>query len=162
MLRKARTFANAARDELRSELGPDYADLELRDLDPRTIVRRHIVEAMEEPSARGRPPPGRSARGPAPARLPVEIPPYDAESDLTDHGLADRLSRRDAATARLSRSANGNSSSLRVGPGGLDEVLAHAGQYDVVPAAVDPVHHARVPGVGDPAQRRAEAEPGDR
>ena len=35
-----------------------YADLELRDLDPRTIVRRHIIEAMEEAEE----------RGPAPAR----------------------------------------------------------------------------------------------
>ncbi len=48
MLRKARDFANAARDELRDELGPEYADLELRDLDPRTIVRKHIAEAMED------------------------------------------------------------------------------------------------------------------
>ncbi|GAB2754134.1 hypothetical protein GCM10027020_02750 [Nocardioides salsibiostraticola] len=48
MVRKARDFANSARDELRSELGPEYSDLELRDLDPRTIVRKHIIEAMED------------------------------------------------------------------------------------------------------------------
>ena len=59
MLRKARQFANAARDELRNELGPDYADLELRDLDPRTIVRKHIVEAMEDDP--------RTTRGPSAA-----------------------------------------------------------------------------------------------
>lgn len=52
MLRKARAMANSARDEIRDELGPDYADLELRDLDPRTIVRRHIIEAMEDEDAR--------------------------------------------------------------------------------------------------------------
>ncbi len=46
ILRKMRDFANAARDELRTELGEDYANLELRDLDPRTIARKHIVEAM--------------------------------------------------------------------------------------------------------------------
>lgn len=46
--RKLRNFANNARDELRSELGPEYADLELRDLDPREIVRRHIAEALAE------------------------------------------------------------------------------------------------------------------
>ena len=39
-------MARSARDELRDELGPEFADLELRDLDPRTIVRKHIVEAM--------------------------------------------------------------------------------------------------------------------
>jgi len=48
LVRQARKFANAARDELREELGPEFADLELRDLDPRTIVRKHIIEAMED------------------------------------------------------------------------------------------------------------------
>lgn len=47
-LRQLRTFANNARDELRTELGPEYADLELKDLDPRAIVRKHIAEAMAE------------------------------------------------------------------------------------------------------------------
>lgn len=46
--RQARRFALNARDELRSELGPEFADLELTDLDPRTIVRKHIAEAMAE------------------------------------------------------------------------------------------------------------------
>ena len=48
MARQLRSFAHAARDELRSELGPEYADLQLRDLDPRVIVRKHIMEAMNE------------------------------------------------------------------------------------------------------------------
>ena len=48
MARQLRSFANSARDELRSELGPEYADLQLRDLDPRVIVRKHIMEAMNE------------------------------------------------------------------------------------------------------------------
>jgi sec-independent protein translocase protein TatB len=76
MLRKARDFANAARDELRDELGPEYADLELRDLDPRTIVRKHIVEAMEdagEEEARPR------RRGLRPLEA-GELPPYDADA----------------------------------------------------------------------------------
>ena len=73
LLRKAKGFAEAARDELRDELGPDYADLELRDLDPRTVVRKHIIEAMaeaEETEARRKPVP-----------LGVgERPPYDGEA----------------------------------------------------------------------------------
>jgi sec-independent protein translocase protein TatB len=48
MMRTVRQFANQARDELRSELGPEYADLDLRDLDPRSIVKKHIAEAMKE------------------------------------------------------------------------------------------------------------------
>ena len=76
MIRKAREFANSARDELRSELGPEYADLELRDLDPRTIVRKHIVEAMEEADREAAAPRRRGQR-------PLdegELPPYDADS----------------------------------------------------------------------------------
>ena len=74
-LRRMRTYANAARDDLRSELGPEYADLELRDLDPRTIVRRHIVEAMEEAEEESRP-----GRDRPPALGDGEVPPYDAEA----------------------------------------------------------------------------------
>nr|WP_216653663.1 sec-independent translocase [Nocardioides sp. zg-DK7169] len=74
MLRKARTFANAARDELREELGPEYADLELTDLDPRTIVRKHIIEAMEDPA-----PAAPKRRGLRPL-APGELPPYDADA----------------------------------------------------------------------------------
>ena len=44
----ASRMARDARDELRTELGPEYSDLELRDLDPRSIVRKHISEAMKD------------------------------------------------------------------------------------------------------------------
>ena len=74
MARQLRGFANSARDELRSELGPEYADLQLRDLDPRTIVRKHIMEAMNEPDEPR--PKARSAR-------PLgndEAPPYDLDA----------------------------------------------------------------------------------
>jgi sec-independent protein translocase protein TatB len=76
MLRKARQFANAARDELRNELGPEYSDLELRDLDPRTIVRKHIVEAMEDDAEEEARPKRRGLRPLAAG----EVPPYDAEA----------------------------------------------------------------------------------
>ncbi len=76
LARKVRTFATNARDELRTELGPDFADLELRDLDPRTIVRKHIAEALaddDEDLATGARPEGR--------RLEAgERPPYDLEA----------------------------------------------------------------------------------
>lgn len=72
MARSARRFANAARDELRTELGPEYADLELRDLDPRAIVRKHIAEALEDEDERPRRPRARLAQG--------ELPPYDTEA----------------------------------------------------------------------------------
>ena len=76
LVKSVRKMANNARDELRSELGPEYADLELRDLDPRTIVKRHIAEVLDEdddepvqPRRRGQRPLGDG-----------EIPPYDADA----------------------------------------------------------------------------------
>ncbi len=76
MVKKVRHLANSARDELRAELGPEYADLELRDLDPRTIVKRHIAEAMEDDDEPA-PPPRR--RGQRPLE-DGEVPPYDADA----------------------------------------------------------------------------------
>lgn len=76
MIRKGRQFAHAARDELREELGPEYADLELRDLDPRAIVRKHLAEAMEDDAEAARVPRRRGLR-------PLgdgEIPPYDVDA----------------------------------------------------------------------------------
>ena len=76
MARKARDFANAARDELRDELGPEFSDLELRDLDPRTIVRKHIIEAMEEADSDQT-----TARSLGQRPLEDgEIPPYDYDA----------------------------------------------------------------------------------
>ena len=76
-VRKLRAFANNARDELRSELGPEFADLELRDLDPRAIVRKHIAEAMADDDDEGAPgtvKPGRRTLEQG------ERPPYDLEA----------------------------------------------------------------------------------
>ncbi|GEP36322.1 sec-independent protein translocase protein TatB [Nocardioides szechwanensis] len=76
MLRKARDFANSARDELRDELGPEFSDLELRDLDPRTIVRKHIMEAMEDAE-------GEQAATRTKGKRPLddgEVPPYDSDA----------------------------------------------------------------------------------
>ena len=35
-------MGDSVRDDLRSSLGDDYADLELRDLNPRELVRRQV------------------------------------------------------------------------------------------------------------------------
>ena len=77
LLHRARGLAHNARDELRNELGPEYADLQLRDLDPRAIVRKHITEAMadvdREQSTQSHP----SAQDALPDG---QVPPYDVEA----------------------------------------------------------------------------------
>lgn len=71
-LHKAREMATSARDELRTELGPEYSDLELRDLDPRTIVRKHITEAMDQVD--------RGEAKPEETLAAGQVPPYDVEA----------------------------------------------------------------------------------
>ena len=75
LIRQLRRMANNARDELREELGPEYADLELRDLDPRTIVRKHIIEAMNDAETDAKP----KRKGLRPLKE-GELPPYDLEA----------------------------------------------------------------------------------
>ena len=74
-LHRLKVFATGARDELRAELGPEFKDLELRDLDPRTIVRKHIAEALEDDDEPVRKP----RRGLRPLG-DGEVPPYDADA----------------------------------------------------------------------------------
>ena len=72
-LRQVKVMANNARDELREELGPEFADLELRDLDPRTIVRKHIYDAMNDDQVTKQPAGSRPLGA-------GEIPPYDSDA----------------------------------------------------------------------------------
>ena len=74
-VRQMRNLANNAQTQLREELGPEYADLKLTDLDPRQAIRRHILEAMEDDDDRS------STVLPAQRDLAHgERPPYDDES----------------------------------------------------------------------------------
>jgi len=74
LVRQLRDLAKGAQDSLRQELGPEYADLKLTDLDPRQAIRKHILEAMEDDD------PASSL-----ARTTVSLPegtrpPYDVEA----------------------------------------------------------------------------------
>lgn len=43
-----RNIANNAQNQLRAELGPEYADLDIRDLNPKTFVQKHIINAVQD------------------------------------------------------------------------------------------------------------------
>jgi sec-independent protein translocase protein TatB len=75
MVRQVRKFANNARDDIRAELGPEYADFQLDDLDPRKAIRKHILEAWDDEDAPV--PAGRKADEPLPYG---ELPPYDVDA----------------------------------------------------------------------------------
>ncbi|MCK9921344.1 Sec-independent protein translocase protein TatB [Frankia sp. AgPm24] len=44
MLRQLRQTATGMRNDLRSELGPEFDDLDIRDLHPKTFVRKHLFD----------------------------------------------------------------------------------------------------------------------
>ena len=74
-MRQLRNLAQNAQSQLREELGPEYADLKLADLDPRQAIRKHILEAMDEDDLDEPVPlPAYEVRG------HDERPPYDSEA----------------------------------------------------------------------------------
>ncbi|MFD7015687.1 sec-independent translocase [Streptomyces sp. NPDC059928] len=44
VLHKVRAFADSARQDIRSELGPEFKDFEFEDLHPKTFVRKHMLD----------------------------------------------------------------------------------------------------------------------
>lgn len=47
LLRYLRTVAGNAQQQLSKELGPDFENIDLRDLNPRAFVQKHLVEEVE-------------------------------------------------------------------------------------------------------------------
>jgi sec-independent protein translocase protein TatB len=73
-LRDLRKIAESAKNDLREGLGPEFADLEIEDLNPKRFVQKHLLgdlnadqAAQQQPAANGTPltPDGRPPSGPA-------------------------------------------------------------------------------------------------
>jgi sec-independent protein translocase protein TatB len=76
-VRQVRTFTQSARDDIRSELGPEFADFELTDLDPRRAMRKYIQDAWDESEDVDAP----EVRRPGQRPLETgELPPYDSDA----------------------------------------------------------------------------------
>ena len=88
-LRDLRKLADKASGDLRENLGPEYADFDFNDLNPRNFVRKHLLDPMSEDedgyswngSAEV---PGEADYFNSPTQVMVldvgEIPPYDSEA----------------------------------------------------------------------------------
>ena len=48
MLRQARGMLSQARSQLTDELGPEFADLDLNDLNPRNLVKKHLLDDLDD------------------------------------------------------------------------------------------------------------------
>lgn len=69
-IRTLRQMADNAKNDLGREMGQDFSDLNLKDLDPREIVRRNLLDDDTTPAAT------KETR----ILRPGEKPPYDAEA----------------------------------------------------------------------------------
>ena len=70
-IRTLRRMAENARDDLGREIGEDFSGLNLRDLDPREIVRKNILDIGHDA-----PTPGPTSR----ELRPDERPPFDPDA----------------------------------------------------------------------------------
>lgn len=78
-LRELRRIADGARSDLREGLGPEFADFDFNDLNPRAFVRKHLLEGLDDDPL-GAPEPV-AAEAPAGGMLaPGEDPPFDSEA----------------------------------------------------------------------------------
>jgi sec-independent protein translocase protein TatB len=77
-LRQLRTMANSAKQDLREGLGPEFADFDPADLNPRKFVRKHLFSDIEDDSA--------SEPAYTPPEVPANLlddgerPPFDREA----------------------------------------------------------------------------------
>lgn len=91
-LRQVREVAQGARTQIKTELGPEFADLDLESLNPRTFVRKHLLEDSdgsdpfgmnlfgdddESPAGRADPVPAISLQKPL---ATGELAPYDRDA----------------------------------------------------------------------------------
>ncbi|GAA0406752.1 hypothetical protein Acor_51400 [Acrocarpospora corrugata] len=81
-LRQLRQMANNARSDLEANLGPEFKNFDPADLNPKTFVRKHLLDEVEKDWDEPEPPP-LEPPVPVPAAVELnsgEIPPYDNEA----------------------------------------------------------------------------------
>jgi sec-independent protein translocase protein TatB len=71
-VRTVRQMAENAKDDLGREMGEDFSDINLRDLDPRAIVRKNFLDDLDDDTP--------AAVKETRILRPGETPPYDPES----------------------------------------------------------------------------------
>jgi len=47
-IRKVRNFTSGAGDELKKNLGPGFEDMNIRDLNPKNLLQKHVLDAIDE------------------------------------------------------------------------------------------------------------------
>lgn len=82
-LRELRRIAEGAKSDLREGLGPEFADFDVEDLNPRRFVQKHLLSDLNG-DVNGHDGAEAGASNPSPshagALLPGEEPPFDTEA----------------------------------------------------------------------------------
>ena len=84
-LRDLRRIAESAKNDLREGLGPEFADFEIEDLNPKRFVQKHLFDDLNGASDPKDPGTTVAAQSPRPARstallAPGERAPYDPDA----------------------------------------------------------------------------------
>ncbi|WP_119727424.1 sec-independent translocase [Thermomonospora amylolytica] len=80
-LRQLRMMANNAKRDLQEGLGPEFKDFDIADLHPKTFVRKHLLEDLDDDPYPGASSPSPAYAAPAHDELDYgERPPYDPEA----------------------------------------------------------------------------------
>jgi sec-independent protein translocase protein TatB len=80
-LRDLRRVAEGAKNDLREGLGPEFADFDLEDLNPKRFVQKHLLDDLngDYPQSAAAPPP-RASRASGTLLAPGERPPFDPDA----------------------------------------------------------------------------------
>jgi sec-independent protein translocase protein TatB len=73
-------MANTAQRDLKDGLGPEFADFDVTDLNPRNFVRKHLFEDLDDDFPRDDFTDDYGPAAPAPALDYGQRPPFDPEA----------------------------------------------------------------------------------
>ena len=79
-LRDLRKIAEGAKNDLREGLGPEFADFELDDLNPKRFVQKHLFNDVNGDSNPGTPEAATQSRSNGTLLAPGERPPFDPDA----------------------------------------------------------------------------------
>ena len=79
-LRDLRKIAEGAKNDLREGLGPEFADLDIEDLNPRRFVQKHLFDDINGDSAQAAVQSPRQTRASGTLLAPGERPPFDSDA----------------------------------------------------------------------------------
>jgi sec-independent protein translocase protein TatB len=79
-LRDLRKIAEGAKNDLREGLGPEFADFEFEDLNPKRFVQKHLLDDLNGDMSGAAAAPSQPARANGAMLAPGERPPFDPDA----------------------------------------------------------------------------------